>query len=246
MRVYRVNGIEHKVFDPEDCLPDGVVVRSDWKKRQVGDWVKADDDCVIQALRRGTMHKNKGKKREVDYIGTCTGSFPLYKTTKMDTSRRLNIYSFGGERTAEDAVIDRTNLTKFERVFVMYLARGMAPTQAYIKAFPTNDPSYASIKAATLTSTKRIRTAMKEELKPVMEDLGIDEKMILEGIKSEAVNADRADTRLKALFKLSDIMDLEDKNKTQVTQITGATFGGFSQDFLEKAERPKELKGLNE
>jgi hypothetical protein len=125
----------------------------------------------------------------------------------------------------------------------MYLARGITPTQAYLKAFPTNDPSYAAFKSATLTSTKRIRTAMKEELKPVMEDLGIDEKMILEGIKSEAVSADRADTRLKALFKLSDIMDLEDKNKTQVTQITGTAFGGFSQEFLEKAERPKELKG---
>ena len=53
--------------------------------------------------------------------------------------------------------------------------------------------------------------------------------------------ADKADTRLKALFKLSDIMDLEDKNKTTVTQITGNVFKGFSDNMVEEAERPKEM-----
>ena len=37
-------------------------------------------------------------------------------------------------------------------------------------------------------------------------------------------------------------MDLEDKNKTQVTQLTGAVFQGFSEDDIKEAERPKELK----
>jgi hypothetical protein len=36
-------------------------------------------------------------------------------------------------------------------------------------------------------------------------------------------------------------MDMEDKNKTQVTQLTGAVFQGFSKDKLEEAERPKDL-----
>ena len=48
--------------------------------------------------------------------------------------------------------------------------------------------------------------------------------------------------RLRALFKLSDIMDLEDKNQTKVTQVTGALFQGFTPDKLEAAERPKEIE----
>ena len=36
-------------------------------------------------------------------------------------------------------------------------------------------------------------------------------------------------------------MDLEDKNKTQVTQLTGAVFQGFSKDKIAEAERPKEI-----
>ena len=37
-------------------------------------------------------------------------------------------------------------------------------------------------------------------------------------------------------------MDMEDKNKTQVTQLTGAVFQGFSKDKIAEAERPKEIK----
>ena len=56
------------------------------------------------------------------------------------------------------------------------------------------------------------------------------------------MSSEKDETRLKALFKLSDIMDLEDKNKTQVTQVTGAMFQGFTSEKLKEAERPKEIK----
>lgn len=68
---------------------------------------------------------------------------------------------------------------------------------------------------------------MKEELKPVLQELGIDEKYVIKGIKDEAETAEKSDTKLKALFKLADIMDLEDKNQTKVTQLTGVQFKGF-------------------
>ena len=83
---------------------------------------------------------------------------------------------------------------------------------------------------------------MKKELEPIAEDLGIDPKYVLNGIKNEADSSEKADTRLKALFKLSDILDLEDKSSTKVTQVTGALFKGFSNDQLEAAERPKEIE----
>ena len=65
--------------------------------------------------------------------------------------------------------------------------------------------------------------------------------MILSGIKDEAVNAEKSDTRLKALFKLSDILDLEDKTTTKVQQISGAVFQGFTDEMIEPVEKKKEL-----
>ena len=236
MRSYRVNKIDNAVFDSTEELPDNIHYLSDWREGSVGDWVKADDDCIIQILRKGTMLKAKGKKREVSYIGTCTGTFIVSDKTLMDTSRRNNIYSLGGNLNPEEIVEARKELNSKEELFVLNLAKGMDPKAAYIKSF-------ANIKAAQLIKTERVRTAMKEELKPICEELGINEKAILEGIKYIAQTAEKDDTKLKALFKLSDILDLEDKTTTSVQQVSGAVFQGFSKDQLESAERKEITDG---
>ena len=240
MRVYKVNSILHKVFDPEDPVENLDVV-TNWRIGKVGQWVKADDDCIIQILRRGTMHRTKGRIRKKEYVGTCTGTFAVSDKVKMDTSRRINIYSFSGNKKSDDILVDRTELNKYEELFVLYLASGLDAQTAYMKAFPTSNPHYASMKAGKLIKSERVRTSMKEELKPICQELGIDEKYVIKGIKDEAEMAEKSDTKLKALFKLADILDLEDKNQTKVTQLTGVQFKGFLPDDLEVAERPKEI-----
>tara|TARA_Y100001973_G_C5188666_1_gene329479 strand:- start:856 stop:1584 length:729 start_codon:yes stop_codon:yes gene_type:complete len=242
MRHYIINKINHVVYESESEVPKDLNYKRDWRDGHINDWVLSDDGCVIQVLRRGSMTKSKGKVRKFDYIGTCTGTFIVSDKTKMDTSKRINIYSLGGHIERNQRIEDRQSLSSREELFAVHLAAGMPPREAYLKAFPTNDPNYAAVRAGQLVKTTRIKTAMKEELKPVMEELDIDPKFVLEGIKYEATSADKADTRLKALFKLSDILDMEDKNKTQVTQLTGAVFQGFSKDKLKEAERPKEIK----
>ena len=228
------------MYDSGDTLPDGLIVQENWRDGIVGDWIKTDDDCVLEVIRRGKMIRSMGKKKVVEYIGTCTGTFTISKGIKMDASKRENIYSFSGKKV-NDVVHDRKNLNNFETLFVTYLVKGMDATEAYLKAFPTNSPGYAKVKSNQLLKMERIRTAMKEELKPVLEELGIDEKFVLETIKGVINSTDKDETKLKALFKLADIMDMEDKNQTKVTQITGALFKGFSDEMIESAERPKEI-----
>ena len=242
MRHYKVNKINHTVFESMDEVPSDIEVKERWRSGEVGDWVLADDGCIIQVLRRGSMIRDKGKNRIRNYIGTCTGTFVCLPRTKMDTSRRKNIYSIGGEMSAEERVASRTTLSKNEILFVQYLSSGLTAQQSYLKAFPTNNPHYANTKSSSLIKTERIIKAMKKELEPIVKELGISPKYILDRIKSEADNSDKADTRLKALFKLSDILDLEDKSSTKVTQVTGALFQGFTEDQIEAAERPKELE----
>ena len=114
MRFYSVNKIKHKVYEPDDILPEGMIVQSHWQNGQVGAWVKADDDCIIQILRRGQMHKAKGKSRVVEYIGTCTGTFLTKDSVRMDTSRRINIYSLSGNKKSDDILLDRDKLNKHD------------------------------------------------------------------------------------------------------------------------------------
>ena len=240
MKKYKVNGSWHHVYEVDEA-PEDIQTISNWRDGEVGDWVLTDDENVIQILRKGTMLKAKGRERKVHYIGTCTGTFPATASTKMDASKRENIYSFGG-RPESESVMKRDRLTKYESIFVNYIIAGMDPKDAYLKAFNTKNPGYAGIKAGRLLKTERVTSQMKKELEPVMDELGIDESFILKAIKEVAELSDKDETRLKALFKLSDIMDMEDKNKTSVTQISGAVFQGFSDDILESAERPKEIE----
>ena len=236
MRNYKVNGIKHTVYDTEKETPSSINIVSDWRIAKLDDWVLTDDKCVIQILRKGTMVTKGGEK---SYVGTCTGTFIVSKNTYMDTDRRTNIYSFGGSSTPEQAVNNRRTMTANEELFVLYVSQGLTPEDAYVKAFPTNNKRYAKMKATNLIKTERIKTAVKEELKPILEDLDIDEKFILENIKIVAQTSEKDDTKLKALFKLSDIMDLEDKNAAKVQQITGVQFKGFTDDMIETADRKK-------
>ena len=238
-----MSGVEHKVYEPEDQLENGLVVIENWRDSRIGDWVKADDDCIIQVLRKGQMVRKYGRNKVREYVGTCTGTFPVGKNVKMDTSRRVNIYTFGGSKSSEDILLDRTTLTRCELVFVQFLASGMSPKEAYLKSFPTKNVNYASVKSSQLMRTERIYTAMKEELKPVCEELGIDPKSVLEDIQYASKNSEKEDVRLRALFKLADILDLEDKNQTKVTQVSGALFQGFTPEQLESAERPQISEG---
>ena len=163
-----------------------------------------------------------------------------YVLQKFDSSKRDNIWTISGKDT-ERVILDRRDLTKCEILFVQYMAGGLDPKHAYLTAFKTDNPLYAKEQSTKLVKTERIQTAMKEELKPVLAELGVDEKYILERLKAVIEGTEKDDTRLKALFKLSDIMDLEDKTQTKVTQLTGAVFKGFTSDLIGDVERPEEL-----
>ena len=238
MRYYKVKGVKHTVYETKSEVPPHVKLVKDWRKGNIGDWVLTDDESVIQILRKGAMLRKTGERA---YVGTCTGTFIVLENTYMDTDKRTNIYSFGGNSTPEQVVMNRRKMTANEELFVSYISQGLPPEDAYVKAFPTNNKKYARVKAVNLIKTERIKTAVKEELKPILEELEIDEKMVLENIKIVAQTAEKDDTKLKALFKLSDILDLEDKNAPRVQQITGVQFQGLTNDMIDDAQRPKEI-----
>ena len=239
MRSYRVNKLTHNVYDTISEVPPNINIVKDWRKGNIGSWILTDDDCVIQILRKGIMLRKNG---EMGYIGTCTGTYTVTKETFLDTDRKTNIYSFSGSSTPEQVVENRRKMTANEELFVLYVSQGLTPEDAYVKAFPTNNKRYARMKAVNLIKTERVKTAVKEELKPILQELDIDEKFILENIKIVAQTSEKDDTKLKALFKLSDIMDLEDKGATKVQQLTGIAFQGLTDKMIDNAERPKEIE----
>ena len=221
-------------------MPNHIKYNIDWRKAQVGSWVLSDDNCIIQILRRGTMYRSKGKVRTIDYIGTCTGTFLVEEKTFFDTDRRRNIYSISGEKTSEEVIADRANLTPREEIFVQNLASGMDMTTAYLRAYKTDSNKYAEIRAGLLIKTQRVKKAMRQELKPILKKLAIDEELVLEGIKDIAMSAEKDSDKLKALLELGEVLNIKDSG-TKVQEISGVSFSGFGDTNVIDASRPKKI-----
>ena len=237
MRYYKVNKLEHTVFDDINEVPKDFNYLQDWRKGDVGDWVLADDGCILQVLRKGTMVAKRRKLKVEHTIGTCTGTFVNRISVKMDTEKRKDIWNLSG-KIWNESTANRKQITSNETLFARALTRGVSPEDAYLKVYRTNNRNYAKIQAGILVKSERIRKAMKEELKPVLKALGIAPEMVLAGIRDVALDEEAKDSdKLKALFELGEILELKETHKT--TEVSGALFQGFQPQQLEKVERPK-------
>ena len=237
MRTYTIKKQDHHVYEDIDEIPKDLVYLKDWRKAEIGDWVLSDDACIIQVLRKNALTKPRGKVRVVYTVGTCTGTFSTSPKTKMDTIRRDNIYSMSGKHT-RDIFEVRNKITSNETLFASLLTRGVSPEDAYLKVYRTNNKKYAKLQAGILVKSERVKKAMKEELKPVLQALGISPELVLQGIRDIATDEEaKHSDKLKALFELGEILELKETNK--VTEVTGALFQGFQPEQIQATQRPQ-------
>ena len=244
MREYIINNISHIVYDSIEEVPVNIKYKQ-WKDGILGDWVLTDDECVIQILRTGTMFRSKGKLRKVSYIGTCTGTFLKDGKMKMDTDKRDNIYSLSGRLSSKEVLEQREKLTGREELFIHNLQKKMTLKDAYINAYSTDNEKYAETRAMLLIKTERVKKEMHKRLEPILAKLGIDDELVLDGIKDIAINAEKDSDRLKALTELSDVLEIKDKGTT-VQEISGMSakqlFSGFNDSDEVNTKRPEGLE----
>ncbi len=130
MREYKVKDRVHAVYDTIDEVPDHIQYTDQWRSASIGEWVLADDGCIVQILRSGQL-KRAYRKKDVNYIGTCTGTFICSTAYKMDTDRRDNIYNLSG-KTPQASVKDRKDATPKEQLFAQFVSQGMKATDALL------------------------------------------------------------------------------------------------------------------
>ena len=239
MRQYTVKDQSHTVYDSADELPDGIKFLDNWREGDIGDWILADDGCIIQILRSGAFARPTKKVKALKYVGTCTGTCICQDTYKMDCDKRENIYNISG-KSPYTQTVERREVTHRERIFAQFISEGIERTEAYLRAFETKSKHYATAQAGLLLKQERVRTVMKEELKPVLAKLGINDTMVLEGIKDVAISGEKDSDKLKALFELADILEIKETKK-EITAIGGAVFKGFLPEDTEVLEDRKQL-----
>jgi len=207
----------------------------------IGDWILADDGGVMQVLRSGELARPRNIVKSLKYIGTCTGTFIVRDDYIIDTDKRENIYTVSGKRSPMNTLKEREKMTPREAMFAQFVAMGMDKVDAYLRSYETDDKTYAKMQANILVRTERIKTALKEELKPLLKKLQIDEEFVLAGIKEIAALGDKDSDKLKALLELSDVLEMKEKKK-EITAIGGAVFKGFLPEHTEVLAEKHKLK----
>jgi len=212
-----------------DFYPDIELV-SEWRDSQEGDFVITDDLQVCKILKRSTMKTAKGAP--VDYVRTILGTFLTHDSTDMGGIPPKNIYSFANNKFCKSLRKDREKPTNKEFVFAKYIAKGMNPTDAYLRVFPTNKRPYAKETARGLMKTERIQKLVTEEIEAILSEIGASKQYLLEMTKNVVDNNDGKDSdKLRAIELLMKIAGMfPNEKKTESLTV----FQGFSEEQLKR------------
>jgi len=209
--------------------PDVSLV-SDWRSGQEGEWVITDDLQVCKILRRSTMKTQRGAS--MDYVRTILGTYTINPNVDMGGIPPKNIYSFSNKKFAKKLRKERKEPTNKEFVFAKYIAKGMSPTEAYLRVFPTNNRPYAKETARGLLKTERIQKLVTEEIEIILSEIGASKHYLLEMTKNIIDNSDGKDgDKLRAIELMMKIAGMfpNDKKTESLT-----VFQGFSEEQLKR------------
>jgi hypothetical protein len=209
--------------------PD-TVVNDDWRLADEGDWVVTDDDKVCRILKKSQMKSNGGK--DIDYVRTILGTYTVKPSVCMSGVPPKNIYSFSNKKFAKELRHKREKPTNKEFLFAKYVAKGMSPTDAYLRVFSTKNKEYAKETSRGLLKTERIQKLVEEEIEVILSEIGASKQYLLEMTKGIIDNYDGKDSdKLRAIELMMKIAGMfPNEKKTESLTV----FQGFTKEQLDK------------
>jgi hypothetical protein len=223
----KIKNKQHFVYDDEKefRLQSSESLIDDWRNANTKEWTKSDDGKVLQVLKRGVFTNHSGQK--VEYVRTLLGTYTVRKKDRMAGDPPKNIYSFSRDKTSYDIQTSKRKATSGEVLFAQYVVRGVEPTEAYIKAFPTNKRRWAQSASQSLLRQERIVNLISKEVKNALEEVGIHHEDILAKVWSIANDDDQTSSSrvrcLELLAKISDMMPNSEKRSESLTVFQGFT-----------------------
>lgn len=230
------------MYEREEFPNPDETITDDWREGQEGDWVLTDDGEVVQILKRKAM-TSTGKQGS--WVRTICGTFICRPGDRMDSRLRKNIYSFGGDKTAEEHFRERKAPTRRERLFVSYYLTDIDhPIEAYFKAFPTQNSKWASDQAYKLLRQRRIVQLITETIQDAAKEQGVTEGFIIQESK-KAVEGAVGEKKIPGLRFLSELIGIGGFAKETATALPSR--GVFEKHFEGFTELPSEdMIGLPE
>jgi hypothetical protein len=232
-----IKGVTHYAYESEPefrtAHPDTKLV-SNWKEAKEGEWCIADDGKIVQILKKDIM---RGNKIDESYVRTVIGMAIVRGSGTLKGEITDNIYRFV-KRYGYDSRL-HGGMTKQKKIFSKYIAMGLDPESAYIKAYPkTTNSEDARRKSKLLLKSKTVRDQVDKEIEELMSEVGITKRYLLESTKDVVDKVDAKDNdklrALETLMKISGMLNTEKKSES-IALIQ--EFTGFSKEKLKAFEQ---------
>ena len=233
----KIKGVTHYAYESElefrTAHPKEKLIK-DWREAKQGEWCLADDGKIVQILLKNTMKGNKIKEK---YIRTVIGMITVRKSTTLVGDITDSLYRFVKRHSYDSRL--HGGMTKQKKIFSKYIAMGLDPESAYIKAYPkTTNSEDARRKSKLLLKSKTVRDQVDKEIEELMADVGITKRYLLESTKDVVDKTDVKDNdklrALETLMKISGMLNTEKKSES-IALIQ--EFTGFSKEKLKAFEQ---------
>jgi len=232
-----IKGVKHYAYESEaefrTAHPTEKLIK-DWREAKQGQWCLSDDGKIVQVLLKDTMKGNKSKE---EYIRTVIGMITVRKSTTLVGDITDSLYRFVKRHSYDSRI--HGGMTKQKKIFSKYIAMGLDPESAYIKAYPkTTNTDDARRKSKLLLKSKTVRDQVDKEIEELMADVGITKRYLLESTKDVVDKTDVKDNdklrALETLMKISGMLNTEKKSES-IALIQ--EFTGFSKEKLKAFEQ---------
>ena len=154
-----IKGREYILYDNEEEFREHqpkTRVHNDWRTAKTGQWIQSDDGKFTKVIKRGTIDKGK---RAVDYIRTLLGMANCERTAFLGGEPIKDIWRFGKVSWYEKTLNGKLSVKK--RIFAKYVASGLQPIDAYMKAYPDcESKGYAKQRTEVLLKSEKVKLSL--------------------------------------------------------------------------------------
>tara|TARA_Y100000768_G_scaffold385814_1_gene372753 strand:- start:5643 stop:6425 length:783 start_codon:yes stop_codon:yes gene_type:complete len=209
LKINNFQEVEYEVYPVKDFK----LTHKHWKKCKEGDWGVSDDGYVAQCLAVKTY--SSGVEMTYPY-----GKQWVTKTSKLEFLPHWETKSFNSVSTKSQMELELQKRRSKDvlEAYMTYIMAGKTPDFEKLGQMYRPDQKKPAWTVKRLLKTKGMKQMIKDKMKEVLTERGIDEGYVLDTIKDAIgvakVNEDPGNM-IKAAKELSDYLDMKPKAKTQ-------------------------------
>ena len=216
-------GKDFEQYECNEINSLGIKAVEDWRNAEVGDWIRTNDDKVVEVVGK-RFKKFKGKRKQITFIRTGFGETPTYYA-KVYAKRQKD---WSGNDLVYKQYVRNVPATVLQKQFADYISKFgemdkngkfdcASIVDAYTNAFSDNNPKQALRRGLRILRKKYISDRISMNIRETLLEHGMDDNWIVNQYR-DIIDSAPVNAKLNALNRVSELLGPTRKEKEEKTQ----------------------------